>query len=482
MAGTARSGADRRRRRVLATRALLFLTMAVGATLTGVWWDHARTDGLSVGADLTVQVKEGHDGAVVVEETLAFDEGRLGEEELVRTIDPTEGGQVLLDDIEADDPDEVLVAPRPDDGLTLTVAAEAGSPVTVTYELRGAGEPLDLGTLNADLDGLGLRANQTITEPPTPPEEDDVPWNAIGLAVGAVAFLAWLASLRASRRDTPDLGTTAGGLPSSHSPAEVGWLLRHGRVTLADLAATVVDLTARGFVLPYRRDDELVLGQGRPAVELDPHEALVLAWLFPGWAREADLAAKRAAISENPSIWPALWNEFVDDVERVGQDDGLIERDVASPAVLTVAACGLALLVAGVVGTARGHPGWVGCVVTGSLVVAGATAFARRSPEGEVLAVRWEAFGAELRAGAEVTPHALAYAVTLGEEDAARARLADDADDWPAQLVHGEVERRVTAWREAYLTATSVRGEPSERLRALLSLRILARSTHVRPG
>jgi hypothetical protein len=99
-----------------------------------------------------------------------------------------------------------------------------------------------------------------------------------------------------------------------------------------------------------------------------------------------------------------------------------------------------------------------------------------------VLAARWEAFGAELRAGAEVTPHALAYAVTLGEEGAATARLADDADDWPAQLVHGEVERRVTAWREAYLTATSVRGEPSERVRALLSLRILARSSHVRPG
>jgi hypothetical protein len=98
------------------------------------------------------------------------------------------------------------------------------------------------------------------------------------------------------------------------------------------------------------------------------------------------------------------------------------------------------------------------------------------------LAARWEAFGARLRAGADITPHALAYAVTLGEEAAATERLAGHGDDWPAQLIQDEVERHVTGWREAYLTATSVRGEPSERVRAALSLRALRRRSRPVPA
>jgi hypothetical protein len=74
-----------------------------------------------------------------------------------------------------------------------------------------------------------------------------------------------------------------------------------------------------------------------------------------------------------------------------------------------------------------------------------------------------------------VTPHGLAYAVSLGEGEAAAERLTRDGATWPAQLVHEEVERLVTGWREAYLAATSVRGEPSERVRALVSLRALRR-------
>lgn len=298
-------------------------------------------------------------------------------------------------------------------------------------------------------------------------------WNAVGLAVGFLAAVGWAVPLLRARRDRPVV-TADEGPPSGHAPAEVGWLLRYGRVTLEDLAATVVDLTARGFVLPHRSNGALVLGRGLPADALHPHEALVLGWLFPGWAREADLAAKQAAITADPSIWPDLWNQFVDDVDRVGQEDGLIERDVASPAVLGVAAAGLALLTAGVVGTAHGYPGWLACVVSGSAVVAAATAFARRTPAGEELAARWEAFGAQLRAGSTVTPHALAYAVTLGEDEAVATQLADHGD-WPAQLVHDEVQRRITAWREAYLVATSVRGAPSERVRAFLALRTARR-------
>ena len=42
-----------------------------------------------------------------------------------------------------------------------------------------------------------------------------------------------------------------------------------------DLAATVVDLTARGHVLPFRREGSLVLGRGRHATGAVPHEVLV---------------------------------------------------------------------------------------------------------------------------------------------------------------------------------------------------------------
>lgn len=300
-------------------------------------------------------------------------------------------------------------------------------------------------------------------------------WDVVGGAVGAAVLAVWAAALLPARRRTVAAPAIEEGLPSTHSPAEVGWLLRHGRVTLADLAATVVDLTARGFVLPFRRDGGLVLGRGRPAVDLVAHESLVLDWLFVDWAREVDLSAQRIAIRADPSRWSALWDRFVEAVEDLGRDDGLIERDVASSAVLTTAALGLGVLVTGVVGTAHGHPGWLAAIGSGALVLSGATAVARRSDAGEALAARWEAYGSGLRAGAAVTPHALAYAVSLGEGEAAAERLATEGGVWPAQLIHDEVERQVTGWREAYLSATSVRGEPSERVRAMLSLRSLRR-------
>ncbi|HYF44777.1 MAG TPA: hypothetical protein VD926_01115, partial [Acidimicrobiales bacterium] len=303
---------------------------------------------------------------------------------------------------------------------------------------------------------------------------DEPPWSLLGLAVGALALVGWLAVLRRTRRTAAVDG--ADELPSHHSPAEVGWLLRHGRVTVEDLAATLVDLTARGFVVPHRRGDGLVLGQGRPGLDLRPHESRVLDWLFADWARESDLDAQRARISEQPDRWSDLWRHFVQDVEDAGRDAGLIERDVASTPVLAAAATGLGLVLAGTVGTAHGETGWLAAVVAGALVLTSATAFARRTPEGETLAARWEAFGDCLREGRGLTPHALAYAVTLGEE-------VDVADTtWPAQLVHAEVERHVVGWREAYLSATSVRGEPSERVRALLSLRALRRRTAAAPG
>jgi len=307
-------------------------------------------------------------------------------------------------------------------------------------------------------------------------------WDVVGLSVGVVIGGVWLVSLARGHRRSVEVPAAAGGPPSAHSPAEVGWLLRHGRVTLDDLAATVVDLTARGFVLPFGRDGGLVLGRGRPPADLQAHEALVLDWLFADQAREADLTARRAAIRAEPDLWSDLWGRFVEAVDARGRADGLVERDVASSAVLSAGALGLGVLVAGVAGVAHGHAGWLAAVGAGAVVLAHATAVARRSPRGEALAAAWEAFGAGLRAGAPVTPHGLAYAVSLGEGDVVAGRLAADGAAWPAQLVHDDVEGHVTGWREAYLAATSIRGEPSERVRALVSLRALRRRTGLSPA
>jgi hypothetical protein len=434
--------------------------------------------------ELTLFVTIGGGGhEVAVHEELRFDPDALGEHELVRRL-----GDARFVEDDAADEDTVLVLPRGDEGLTFAVAAEDEDVVTVAYDVdlpAGGIDELDLGTVNAAAevqfatpdgsfgDARLVAAHDRLTVD-APDDGADVPWDAIGLAVGVLAIGGWLLSLHRSRRAAPAVDVVEGP-PSTQSPAEVGWLLRHGRVVPADLAATVVDLTARGFIVPFRRDDGvLVLGQGRPPTDLAPHEQLVVDWLFGDWVRQADLAAQRAAIREHPERWSDLWTAFVEQVDERGRAGALVERDVASATVLAAAAAGLVLLLAGVAGTAHGYPGWLMTILAGALVLAGATAFARRTPEGEALAAAWEAFGDRLRAGEDLTPHALAYAVTLGEE-------VDPAGHgpWPAQLVHEEVERHVVGWREAYLSATSVRGEPSERVRAFLSLRSLRRRAAV---
>jgi hypothetical protein len=464
---------------------LLVLALGLGGAATGLWWSAARDDGLDTEVQLSVSLSRRGE-VTEVRETLVFDPEALGELELVRRIDPPEGETVLPLGVHADEAADVLLLPRSDGGLTYAIGPEAGGRVELRYEIgengengENSGDDIDLGTLNAaarveviDDTEVLLDGDWPANEALRPAEPTDAPpWSAIGVAVGILSGLAWIVSLRGSRRPEVTLPEDADALPSAHAPAVVGWLLRHGRVTLADLAATVVDLTARGFVLPFRREGSLVLGQGRPATDVDPHEALVLDWLFADWVRQADLAEQRAAIAAEPERWADLWSGFVDCVEERGRSDDLVERDVASPAVLAAATGGLALLVTGVAGTAHGYPGWLVAVAAGALVLANATAFARRTETGELLAGRWEAFGATLRRGQGLSPHALAYAVTLGED----AVVPTAGEPWPAQLVHDEVERHVVGWREAYLTATSVRGEPSARVRAALSLRSLRR-------
>jgi hypothetical protein len=314
-------------------------------------------------------------------------------------------------------------------------------------------------------------------------------WNVAGVVAGLVVLAGWgsLHRRRGREYDVPgDLCET--GPPSPHTPAEVGWLLRFGEVRHGDLTATLIDLASRGYVLPHRRDGRVVVGRGRPPSDLHPHEAVLLDWLFPGITRECDLDGRNADIRREPEAWAAMWERFVDDVRSVGRSGGLVEREAESASVLTLGFAGVVVVAAGVAGLAAGHPGWLACIVAGAAVLAWSSAFARRSPEGAILAARWEAFGRSLRGEAsgavdeprDLGPQALAYAVALHERGAAAAVLdahqnGPTAGRWPTQLIDREVAAHVNGWRESYLVATSIRGAPSERLRALLSLRLLRR-------
>jgi hypothetical protein len=322
-----------------------------------------------------------------------------------------------------------------------------------------------------------------------------VAWDAIGVAVGLAALAGWALLQRLRGRDYPvpaDLHETSP--PSSHTPAEVGWLLRFGEVRHSDLTATLIDLASRGYVIPYRREGRVVAGHGRPRNGLCPHEELVLDWLFSGDVRrECDLDERNADIRREPEKWAAMWERFVDDVRSVGRSNALVERQADSGAVLGLGFAGLIVVAAGVAGVAASHTGWLACIFAGAAVVAGSTAFARRSPEGTLLAARWEAFGRSLRGEAlrapdpppDLGPQALAYALALHESDAAAAVLdahqgGDAGARWPTQLIDREIEAHVNRWQVSYLAATSIKGEPSERLRALLSLRALRRPARTR--
>jgi uncharacterized protein (DUF983 family) len=233
-------------------------------------------------------------------------------------------------------------------------------------------------------------------------------------------------------------------------------MLRFGQVRDSDLTATVIDLAGRGYIIHQRRGTRLVAGRGRPADGVRPHEKLVLDWLFPGITRECDLEARNEEIQRNPGAWADMWDRFVDQVRSVGRSSGLVERGADAPAVLGLGFAGVVVIAVGVAGLAAGYPGWVACIVAGALVVANSTAFARRSPEGALLASRWEAFGRSLRSEAagdaelppDLGPQSLAYAIALHESDAAASVLGArqagrGGPGWPTQLVDRDVEAEV---------------------------------------
>lgn len=283
----------------------------------------------------------------------------------------------------------------------------------------------------------------------------------------AVLFLGTWALAHARRGREPDVG---GPLeqrvaPARTPPAELGWLLRFGAVTDADLAATLVDLHRRRHLHLDASGDAIHRVLPEPADPLRPADRVVRDWLLPAGVDSVRVGDVTAAIQAGPTRWQRMWQGFVDAVDAGGAVDGLIERRVGSEAVLALGLSSAAVLCAGVIGMATGRPWWLALVVAGAVVVVFADTFARRSPAGADLAARW----------LQYRVHLAGYAGLQRDPDAAMA-VADALPWLPALDLHDVAATAgpdaaplehalaaVKAWHGAYLHATSFLALPAAR-------------------
>lgn len=293
-------------------------------------------------------------------------------------------------------------------------------------------------------------------------------------ALVAVGLLAgWAALQRAFGREYPvEQPTYERDLPSGHSPAEVGWLLRFGEVQQQDVLATVLDLSRRGHFDMVDRDGTTVLlatpGRGR-SDRLRDYERDVLAWLFPEGRTEVpfsdraldifrshlqlDGAGARAA-AEDPTGFAGLFGRFVADVDAAGQADGLIERKAGAGPIVLLRFIGLGAVALGAIAMGLGALAAPALIASGALVTAFAGALTRRTREGARLAARWQAFARFLRdysvldekpPGAVVLwEHYLAYAVSLGQASTVVAILSrfPAREGWKTLIDHMNVKTR----------------------------------------
>lgn len=401
---------------------------------------------LNLAYDLAGTVHEEADGGVEVRWPIADDRSPVAIAGLQLDLGWTGGGEAVDVALEGPGADPTVV-PR-DGGLRLTAGQLAPHrPVTLHAVLPGAAAE---GAAPEAEDEGGSRADEATVPGEASPTGGGPAWLPV---LVAVAFLSAWGVLH--RRQGREPEATARGpvtaRPTGHSPAEVGWLLRRGAVEDVDVVATVVDLHERGLLTVDGPVWRLTDPTGPPAGVV-AHEQVVLDWLFAD-GPSLDTHERAGRIREEPGTWRRFWRTFTGAVGQAGAGSGLVQTAVDAERVVGAGLVAASVVVAGVIGTARGQPLWLLCVAAGALAMVFTDTLARRSPEGADAAAAWTAFADHLRADWAAVDPVRGHALVLGVRGVDTLTVRAVADTF-------------AAYRELFVAATSY--DPGPGLRRLL--------------
>lgn len=260
-------------------------------------------------------------------------------------------------------------------------------------------------------------------------------WLTVAIILPAFAFAFYLYMIVKKRREENIVST--GYLdkpPDDLSPAVLGVLLRQ-QVSGREIVATIVDLTARGYIEIIKKHDEFVLGKRQGKGALNPHEAFLYDKLF---TQQGVRKIKRTEVELEERAQQQLYSpkitQFYETIYQEGQKRHYF---VKSPAMVILKyraygiiffllAVGLALVASKL---SSGAPyaifGAMGLMVASLLIIKAAPLMPKRTKKGAAELKTWSAFGKylsdkrPLRAVAieeRIYEKYLPYAIALGKE------------------------------------------------------------------
>jgi hypothetical protein len=153
-------------------------------------------------------------------------------------------------------------------------------------------------------------------------------FTVVWLWLGALfTTAAWFTFTRIRQRRLPPrpVADASTGVLRSETPAVVNLLTNDATVTAAGLRATMIDLTARGWLRILAPDDELdELARVRPAAvayqgdALRPHERLVLQHVMSRFTTDQAIPARYLAVDIRGGWWRRFNALVVDEAVRAG--------------------------------------------------------------------------------------------------------------------------------------------------------------------
>ncbi len=243
--------------------------------------------------------------------------------------------------------------------------------------------------------------------------EQLLPWTilagALGICLWTWLFFLYGKSYAAQRRFTP------GEFPSDHPPAVVGYLLRR-TVGAADLAATLIDLSRRGFIRIIERERESGTLFGKKTAldyrlertdkslhELLGFESELVRFLMQAgdgqqavWLRDFKKMARRK--HARFARWFRGWKKSV---IQVGKREHFFEAYSARVLGLNIC-CGLLIAGFGLFASlVSASPVGVPALVVGALQAALSGLLSRRTPQGRELQLAWLEFKHHLKSTAK---------------------------------------------------------------------------------